>query len=844
MAERAEIVLSAVDRTKAAFASAQSNLTKLQATAVGAAARFGTIGAAITSAFAGGVSLKGAIDVGDQLNKLSQKTDVAVGKLSELRFAGQLADVDLAQLGKGLRTLGNNMAAAAAGNREQIALFNAMGVAIKNTDGSLRSVDDVLLDIADKFETYADGAGKGALASKVFGDRLGTELIPLLNQGSRGIREAGEEARRFGAVFSGDLARKSEQFNDNLTRIATAMEGLKIKALGGLIDGLVTLSEKFLEVAKNGDSLFDILNKLVQIGNAPQGRAAGFILDSIGLNRTETQKLEAEAERIKGIIVGVQNTLERDPGNPAIIRRLANLQKQFEAASAAAQTASAKTAGSGFVAGAGVNPAGLFTKKKAPPIVDGSAAANADALLRAQLANRLKALEDVLSQERDDFAFHERYLQQVFDDGRVSLDTYYRERTAAAQRALDAQIRILDEQVAAQRAFAAKASDPKDRERAEGEVDELRARQAKLRADFARDAVIDKEQQSEATKRLNDSYRDLLATLEQLSGNSFGADAIRNAQQVKQARRLLAQAGGDQGQADRLARLLADQTALAQIRERVSNATEDAAVAEERYLLAAEGRGDSLATQEREIYAIRSRSLSQLQQLAEKTAALAAASNNPELQRAAEQIRLQFERAAASVDPLVQRINDASRSLGDGIASSFGRAIVEGGKLSDLLKDIEQQILTAVTRILVVDPLATSIANGAKALGKSIAGSGGGSDLIGSLGSFLTSLFHEGGIAGTATRMRAVSPLVFAGAERYHSGGLAGLAPDEVPAILKRREEVLTTGDPRHRDNGGGRPVNVTIHQSFAANTSRQTIEQAAASAAREARRALSRGTA
>lgn len=45
--------------------------------------------------------------------------------------------------------------------------------------------------------------------------------------------------------------------------------------------------------------------------------------------------------------------------------------------------------------------------------------------------------------------------------------------------------------------------------------------------------------------------------------------------------------------------------------------------------------------------------------------------------------------------------------------------------------------------------------------------------------------------------------MVFAGAMRYHSGGLAGLRPNEVPAILERNEEVLTTSDPGHRFNSG-----------------------------------------
>jgi hypothetical protein len=68
---------------------------------------------------------------------------------------------------------------------------------------------------------------------------------------------------------------------------------------------------------------------------------------------------------------------------------------------------------------------------------------------------------------------------------------------------------------------------------------------------------------------------------------------------------------------------------------------------------------------------------------------------------------------------------------------------------------------------------------------------------------------HRGGIAGALTDQRLVPAALFAGAPRYHRGGLAG---DEVPAILRRGEEVLTRADPRHRENGGGESVVVNLN--------------------------------
>lgn len=53
--------------------------------------------------------------------------------------------------------------------------------------------------------------------------------------------------------------------------------------------------------------------------------------------------------------------------------------------------------------------------------------------------------------------------------------------------------------------------------------------------------------------------------------------------------------------------------------------------------------------------------------------------------------------------------------------------------------------------------------------------------------------FHDGGIVGsTSVRTGSFPSSLFAGARRMHSGGVAGLHPNEVPTILKKGEAVLT----------------------------------------------------
>jgi len=67
----------------------------------------------------------------------------------------------------------------------------------------------------------------------------------------------------------------------------------------------------------------------------------------------------------------------------------------------------------------------------------------------------------------------------------------------------------------------------------------------------------------------------------------------------------------------------------------------------------------------------------------------------------------------------------------------------------------------------------------------------------------LAGVNHTGGIVGQTGTKRMMPVTAFANAVKYHSGGIAGLKPNEVPTILQKGEEVLTRNDPRHQLNGG-----------------------------------------
>lgn len=158
-----------------------------------------------------------------------------------------------------------------------------------------------------------------------------------------------------------------------------------------------------------------------------------------------------------------------------------------------------------------------------------------------------------------------------------------------------------------------------------------------------------------------------------------------------------------------------------------------------------------------------------------------------------EQLRTQFLATG-------QTLNQDLAQGGANAMSQFAQSIVNG---ENVLSSFAQAFAQFAADFLL--QIAQMIAQQAifNALSGGTAGGAGGAG--GAISSILGGLFHGGGVVGgKGGRGRAVSASVFANASRYHSGGMAGFKPNEVPAILERGEEVLTRGDPRHRNNGGG----------------------------------------
>ena len=162
---------------------------------------------------------KGALDAGDRMNDLSQSTGVSVESLAKFKKAAALSGTNIDGVAKALVKLSKGMMEASTGNEQASAAFKALGVSITDSKGKLKTSDEVMIQVANRFKAMPDGVAKTALALKLFG-KSGAEMVPLLNMG-------GDAIEKLGSKMTTAFAQKADEYNDKL-----ALLSMKVGALG------------------------------------------------------------------------------------------------------------------------------------------------------------------------------------------------------------------------------------------------------------------------------------------------------------------------------------------------------------------------------------------------------------------------------------------------------------------------------------------------------------------------------------------------------------------------------------------------------------------------------------
>ena len=234
--------LEEVDKIK--LENAYKGVNNLSKGLESAAKKTAVLSGAAVGAIAGITKLaKSAVESGDTIQTTADQYNLSAEAIQKWNYIALQSDVPAEQLYKSMTKARDAIGTALVGGTStaKTALESLIGDLTKvptDTEGAFNTVIMALAEVEDKtLQAY--------YANEVFGERVATQLLPLLNQGAEGLAQLGREFESVGYLSNEQvraLADYDNELNNFNTRITNAKTELGL-ALLPILDRFVTLLE-------------------------------------------------------------------------------------------------------------------------------------------------------------------------------------------------------------------------------------------------------------------------------------------------------------------------------------------------------------------------------------------------------------------------------------------------------------------------------------------------------------------------------------------------------------------------------------------------------------------------
>ena len=239
-----------------------------------------------------GNAIKGAIDLGkrlgegladlvtgftekaDEINTNSVKFGIDPSTYQQWSYASKYIDVEVETMGRSLNKVTKAMGKVVDGNEEAIGTFEGLGVSVYDSNGQLRSSEDVFYDLIDAIGKVTNETEQDLIAQELFG-RSFQELEPLISAGSDTLKQYGEDAENMNLVMDQDTLDRLQTANDSIDKLREtfAMALLPVaEALAPVIENIANwLAEKLADpkvqelLERIGEALAEVLDYALQI---------------------------------------------------------------------------------------------------------------------------------------------------------------------------------------------------------------------------------------------------------------------------------------------------------------------------------------------------------------------------------------------------------------------------------------------------------------------------------------------------------------------------------------------------------------------------------------------------
>ncbi len=208
----------------------------------------------------------------DVIVESAEKIGISAEQYQELKYIGDQVGTSVEDIGRAFARTTKLIGEATSGNKDAAKAFRDLGVSLKDSNGNLRSTQDITFDLIAALGRMTDETQRDILAQKLFGKSF-QELVPLVNLGADGAAEMTRQARAMGAVMSEKDVQAAAALNDKLGGLKAGLGGLAARLAGAFIPLVSRAADKMQEW---------LSNPAVQNGIATLQRALSLLTDAIG----------------------------------------------------------------------------------------------------------------------------------------------------------------------------------------------------------------------------------------------------------------------------------------------------------------------------------------------------------------------------------------------------------------------------------------------------------------------------------------------------------------------------------------------------------------------------------
>lgn len=202
-------------------------------------------------------------DAADRTNTSIQGFQVLSNLLAQVGGSSEDAEMAISTFNKGVAN------AASGADKSFAALMKQMNIPLRDAAGNLRSLEDVLPDVAEGFKANQNASLQARMSTELFG-KSGKKLIPVLNGGKQAYLNWIKEQQRLGLLVSNDAVSSLDNMGDSIGVLNLQIKAQLTQSMAALVPVIQPLIHDMSEwIAVNKEWLrTEIVSTLKEMAQA------------------------------------------------------------------------------------------------------------------------------------------------------------------------------------------------------------------------------------------------------------------------------------------------------------------------------------------------------------------------------------------------------------------------------------------------------------------------------------------------------------------------------------------------------------------------------------------------